>query len=180
MRSLVALVLVGALAAAACSAPSGGGEAAPAASAGNEPWRTATLRDVVSGEEFRIKDLEGKVVAIEAMAIWCTTCRFQQVEAQAALETVGSPDVVYLSLDVDPNERAEDLADYAQREGFTWRFAVASAEVSRSLAATFGDQVLSPPATPLVVLAPDGQVVEQHIGIMGAVTMAALFEEHLP
>jgi thiol-disulfide isomerase/thioredoxin len=140
----------------------------------------ASLRDVVSGEAFRIADLQGKVVVIEAMAIWCTTCRFQQLEAQAALDQVASPDVVYISLDVDPNERAEDLAEYARREGFDWLFVVASADVSRSLAATFGDQILSPPATPLVILGPDGQLIEKHTGIKGAGDLAALIKEHLP
>jgi len=178
MRSASAALLAVVLLVSACSAAStdGAGDAA----IGNELWRTATLRDVVTGEEFRIKDLEGKVVAIEAMAIWCINCRAQQLEAQAAIDQVASSDVVYISLDVDPNERIEDLADYARREGFGWRFVVAPPEVSRSLAATFGDQVLSPPATPLVVLGPDGQVVEQHIGIKGAADLAALFEEHLP
>jgi hypothetical protein len=177
MRSAFALLLIGTFMIGACSTSAGG---VGSTSTGNEPWRTAALRDVVTDEEFRIKDLEGKVVAIEAMAVWCINCRMQQLEAQAALEEVGSPDSVYLSLDVDPNERAEDLADYARREGFAWRFVVASPEVSRSLAATFGDQILSPPATPLVLLGPDGQLIEKHIGIKGAGDLAALFEEHLP
>jgi thiol-disulfide isomerase/thioredoxin len=177
MRSAAALLAFVVLAAACSGAGSG---ASNDDGSRGELWRTAPIRDVVTGEEFRIADLEGKVVAIEAMAIWCTTCRFQQLEAQAALEQVDSPDVVYISLDVDPNERAEDLAAYARDQGFTWRFAVAPAEVSRSLAETFGDQILSPPATPVVVLGPDGQLVEKHIGIKGAADLAALFEEHLP
>jgi thiol-disulfide isomerase/thioredoxin len=135
---------------------------------------------VVTGVEFRLKDLEGKVVAIEAMAIWCINCRMQQQEALAALAAVGSPDVVYVRLDVDPNEQAGDLADYARREGFGWRFVVASPDVSRSLAATFGDQILSPPATPLIVLGPDGQLIEKHIGIKGAADLESLLKEHLP
>jgi thiol-disulfide isomerase/thioredoxin len=161
MRSLAALAAL-AILVAACS---GGGGPSKSAGTSSEAWRTASLRDVVTGEEFRISDLEGKVVAIEAMAIWCSTCRIQQGEAQAALDQVGSADVVYISLDVDPNEREADLAAYSEREGFTWRFAVASPEVSRSLAATFGDQILSPPATPLVILGPDGTLIEKHIGI---------------
>ena len=177
MRSLTSTLLAIALVAAACS--TGGGQD-QGVSTDDAAWRTASLRDVVTGETFRIDDLRGKVVALEAMAIWCVNCRVQQGEARAALEQVGSPDVVYISLDVDPNERDDDLAAYAAREGFTWRFAVASAEFSRSLAATFGDQILSPPATPLVVLGPDGEVIEKHIGIKGADDLAALFEEHLP
>jgi hypothetical protein len=173
---IVSALLALALAASACSPASN----EPSDDAGAEAWRTTSLRDVVTGEEFRIQDLEGKVVAIEAMAIWCSTCRIQQGEAHAALAEVDSPDVVYISLDVDPNERQEDLADYASREGFGWRFAVAPPEVSRSLAATFGDQILSPPATPLVILGPDGELIEKHVGIKGAGDLAALFEEHLP
>ena len=162
---------------AACSAGSG---QSPADATADDVWRTASLRDVVTNQEFRIADLEGKIVAIEAMAIWCTTCRVQQGEAQAALDQVDSPDVVYISLDVDPNERAADLAQYAQREGFSWRFVIASPEVSRSLAATFGDQILSPPATPLVILGPDGELIEQHIGIKSAGDLAAVLRENLP
>jgi predicted small secreted protein len=181
MRSMVALLLALllalALVAGACSTADGQGQGVPS---GDEAWRTAALRDVVTGEEFRIVDLRGKVVVIEAMAIWCFNCRLQQAEAQAALEQVASPDVVYISLDLDPNERAEDLSQYARREGFGWRFVVASPELSRSLAATFGDQVLSPPATPLIILGPDGALIEKHVGIKSAGDLAALIEEHLP
>ncbi len=178
MRSSLAALVSAALLVAACSGATGDDAGGSAASA--EPWRTTALRDVLTGEEFRIDELDGKVVAIEAMAIWCSTCRTQQLESKAALEAVGSPDVVYISLDVDANERPEDLAEYARREGFDWRFVVAPAEVSRSLAATFGDQILSPPATPLVVLGTDGQVVEKHIGITGARELARILEEQLP
>ncbi|MCI0344713.1 MAG: TlpA family protein disulfide reductase [Chloroflexi bacterium] len=177
VRSLAATLVAIAIAVAACSTGSG---QKPGAGTKDDAWRTMSLRDVVTGEEFRISDLEGKVVAIEAMAIWCVNCRVQQGHAEAALEQVDSPNVVYISLDVDSNERAEDLAQYAQREGFSWRFVVASREVSRSLAATFGDQILSPPATPLVVLGPDGELIEKHIGITTADNLVALFEEHLP
>jgi thiol-disulfide isomerase/thioredoxin len=176
MRHLAGALLVVAFVTSGCS--SGGGQSAGPGT-GDDAWRTASLQDVVSGEQFRISDLLGKVVVIEAMAIWCVNCRVQQGEAQAALDQVASPDVVYISLDVDPNERAEDLADYSRREGFDWRFVVASAEVSRSLAATFGDQILSPPATPLVIIGPDGRLIEKHIGIKGAGDLAALIEEHL-
>ena len=177
MRSLAAAVTALVILVAACSS---GGAPNQGAGSASETWRTASLRDVVTGDEFRINDLQGKVVAIESMAIWCINCRQQQGQAQAAITQVASPKVVYISLDVDPNERDADLAAYARREGFTWRFVVASPEVSRSLAATFGDQILSPPATPLVVLGPDGELIEKHIGIKGADDLAALLKEHLP
>ncbi len=177
MRSQAPALAALAILVGACS---GGSGPTQGAGASNEAWRSLGLRDVVSGEEFRISDLRGKVVTIETMAIWCVNCRLQQGEAQAGLEQVGSPNVVYISLDVDPNEREADLAGYAGREGFRWRFVVASPEVSRSLAATFGDQILSPPATPLVILGPDGAEIEKHTGIKGADDLAALLKEHLP
>jgi thiol-disulfide isomerase/thioredoxin len=145
-----------------------------------EVWRAATLRDVATGEEFSISDLRGKVVAVAGMATWCANCRAQHGETQVALDRLASPDIVYISLAVDPNEREADLAAYAARSGFSWRFAVASPEVSRSLAATFGDQILSPPATPLVVLGPDGELVAKHTGIKGSDELVALFEQALP
>jgi thiol-disulfide isomerase/thioredoxin len=177
VRTLIAALAALALVIAACSGGATTGQGDPT---GDAAWRTASLRDVATGEEFRIDDLRGKVVAIETMAIWCVNCRIQQGEAEAALQQLDSPDVVYISLDVDPNERESDLAEYAQREGFTWRFVVASPEVARSLAATYGDQILSPPATPLVLLGPDGTLIEKHIGIKSRDDLAALIEEHLP
>lgn len=102
MRSLAPALAAFAILVGACSG--GSGPPTQGAGASNEAWRTLGLRDVVSGEEFRISDLRGKVVVIEAMAIWCINCLLQQGEAQAALEQVASPDVVYISLDVDPND----------------------------------------------------------------------------
>jgi thiol-disulfide isomerase/thioredoxin len=176
MRSLSVMLFAVSVLAAACSTSSGRAQGSGTV---DDAWRTAALREVVTGEEFRINDLRGKVVVIEAMAIWCVNCRLQQVEAQAALDQVASSDVVYISLDVDPNERDADLAAYAAREGFSWRFAVASPEMSRSLAATFGEQILSPPATPLIILGTNGQLIEKHIGIKGAKDLAVLIEEQL-
>ena len=57
---------------------------------------------------------------------------------------------------------------------------VAPEVVSRSLARTFGDQILSPPATPIVILGPDGELIEKHFGIKSAADLAAVIREHLP
>lgn len=176
LAALFALALV----AAACTggattprdpAPSGD----PAAA-----WRTSPLTDVRTGETFAVADLAGKLVAIEPMAIWCSNCRIQQREAAAALAALASDDLVYVGLDVDPNEQPGDLAAYSEDEGFDWPYAIASVEVARSLAAEFGDQVLSPPSTPLILVGPDGTLIEQHFGIRRAAELEALFRQHLP
>jgi hypothetical protein len=174
--SLAALLVASALLFGACAS---GGTRSPGAAGADETWRTAPLTDVLTGDQFRLADLRGKLVALETMAIWCITCREQQSQVVVALDDVASVDLVYISLDIDPNERAEDLAAYARREGFEWRFAVAPRDVARSLAATFGEQMLSPPSTPFVLIGRDGQIIEQHLGVRGARELAALFREHL-
>ncbi len=143
-------------------------------------WRTSALVDVRTGEPFSIDGLQGRLVAIEPMAIWCTTCRIQQQEAATALAAIASDDLVYVGLDVDPNEPADALAEYADVQGFDWPFAVASPQVSRSLAATFGDQVLSPPSTPLILVGPDGELIDVHFGIRDSNALEAFLRQHLP
>jgi hypothetical protein len=183
LATRIALVTALALAGAACtggtptSSERAVGSGDPAADAA---WRSAELTDVRSGETFTIDGLAGKLVAIEPMAIWCSSCRIQQREAVTALAAVASGDLVYIGLDVDPNERGDALAAYAEEQGFDWPFAVASKDVARSLASEFGDQVLSPSSTPLILIGPDGTVIERHFGIRGAAELEALFRQHLP
>lgn len=176
IRPFVAVLLAASLIVAACS--TGGG--APATDDRAAAWRTAALVDVRTGESFAIDDLAGSLIVIEPMAIWCTTCQIQQAEVAEALDRLDRSDIAYVSIDVDPNERAADLAEYADRSGYDWSFAIATAEVARSLASTFGDQVLSPPSTPLIVIAPSGEVVDHHFGIRNAGQLVEQFGAHLP
>lgn len=180
LPSLLAAAAAVALATAACT--SGGSAAGTAPPAGDPAaaWRTTPLTDVRTGETFTVESLSGRLVAIEPMAIWCSNCRIQQQEAASALAALASKDLVYIGLAVDPNERSGDLAAYSENEGFDWPYAVASVEVARSLAAEFGDQVLSPPSTPLILVGPDGSVIERHFGIRRAAELEALFRQHLP
>jgi len=180
IRNLLALLIAVALAAVGCSGAGSGTSDPPAVRPDVEAWQTIALRDVRTQETFRIADLRGKLVAIEAIAIWCANCKTQQAEAAAAIAEIGSPDLVYISLDVDPNEQEADLAEYARREGFDWRFAVASPDVARSLVAAHGPQVLSPPATPVILVAPDGRVIEVQTGIRSADELVADLRAHLP
>jgi thiol-disulfide isomerase/thioredoxin len=147
----------------------------------DDEWRTAELRDVRSGETLVVNDLTraGVLVVIEPMAIWCTSCRTQQNEARTALASLDRDDIVYISLDVDPNETEPDLARYADERDYPWHFVVASRDVARSIAQAFGDQVLSPPSTPKIVVARDGQA-EVSFGIKRADQLEAEFAALLP
>ena len=146
---------------AASSAGSATGERSEALTQG---WATATLTDVASGERFRIADLAGKVVVIEPMAIWCSNCRAQQRAVQEALAQLPAGQVVYVVLDVDPNEDAANLADYRVANDFEGRYVIAGVDVARALAADFGDQILNPPSTPMVIVGTDGTVTRTEFG----------------
>ena len=143
-----------------------------------QPWATASLTDVSTGEAFRIADLGGKVVIVETMAIWCSNCRAQQGDVQLALARLPADRVVYVVLDVDPNEDAASLAEYRVANGFDGRYAIAGADVARALAADFGDQVLNPPSTPIVIIGTDGTVSPTDYGHKSADEIVALAQAH--
>jgi len=132
------------------------------------------LTDVRSGETFTLADLieAGQPVLLQPMAVWCSSCRAQQHEVVQAHE---AGQFTSVSLDVDLSESPEDLAAYADREGFDWHFAMADADLYRALQDRFGVAVTNPPLTPLVVIGADGTVrpLEFGRGIRGAEELLA-------
>jgi thiol-disulfide isomerase/thioredoxin len=141
-------------------------------------WAQNELTDVATGEAFRIADLAGRVVIIETMAIWCVNCRAQQGEVYAALDELDPERVAYVLLDVDPNETGPALAEYRSRNGFTGTYAIAGDEVARALASDFGDQVLNPPSTPMILIGADGRVTLTDFGHKPAAAVVRLARDH--
>lgn len=115
------------------------------------------LTDVRSGETFTLGELaaEHGPVLLEPMAVWCSSCLSQQREVVRAHE---SGSFASVSLDVDLSEAPEDLASYADREGFDWHFAMADPALYRALQERFGVAVTNPPSTPLIIIGPDGEI----------------------
>lgn len=139
------------------AAPTDGVAESPAASQPADALLAVELTDVRSGETFTLGELaaaDGPVL-LEPMAVWCTTCLSQQREVVQAHEAGHFTSV---SLDVDLSESPEQLAEFADREGFDWRFAMADAGLYRTLQDRFGVGVTNPPSTPLIVIEPDGMV----------------------
>jgi thiol-disulfide isomerase/thioredoxin len=141
-----------------------------------QAWATAPLVDVSTGETFRIADYAGKVVILETMAIWCSSCRAQQGDVQAALARLPADKVVFVVLDTDKSENAASLAAYRTKNGFEGRYAIAGNEVARALAADFGDQFLNPPVTPMLVIGTDGTVTRTDFGHKSTDQIVALAE----
>lgn len=146
----------------------------------DQPWATAELVDVATGERFTIAELvaAGRPVILETMAIWCSNCLAQQRRIEEALERAEPGSVAYVVLTVDPAEDAAKLARYRDQNRFDGMYAVADRGVSRALAAEFGDQVLNPPATPIVVISPSGRVTLTPYGPKSVDEIASLVDEH--
>ena len=141
-------------------------------------WFSAELVDVNSGETLTVAGLRDKVVLVETMAIWCSNCLRQQQEVKKLHEMLGErDDLVTLVLDVDPNEDAGNLKDYAAKHGFTWNYVVAPREVAREIGQLYGDQFLNPPSTPMLIIDPSGEV---HLLPFGRKTADDLQEALVP
>ncbi len=122
-------------------------------------WVDAVLTNVSSGETLKVSDFKGKVVLVETMAQWCPTCLSQQKNVKELHSRLGMPDnLVSLSLDIDPNEDATTLKQYAADKGLDWAFAVATPEVAREIGQLYGDQFLNPPSAPILIVDHDGHV----------------------
>ena len=137
------------------------------------------LRDVNSGETFRLSDFSGKVVILETMAVWCPICLDQQREIKKAEAQLANDDVVSVSIDVDPNEDETRLIEHTQRNDLQWRFAIASPEMSRLLADNFGLNVLNVPSTPVFIIDRDQNFHLLRFGVKGSSEIISEVEKYL-
>jgi len=119
-------------------------------------WQTMALIDARTGESFTLADYAGKTVFVETMATWCTNCRQQLGNVKDAAARADTAEVVFLAISVETDLAAETLATYADNNGFDWTFAVATPELVRALAETFGQTIANPPATPHFLIYADG------------------------
>jgi thiol-disulfide isomerase/thioredoxin len=149
--------------------------ASAAAGLPDDPLLTMPLTDVRTGEAFTLAELvaDGPVF-VETMAIWCANCRAQMHEVTAAHDLA---DFSSVSIDVEPAEAAEDLAAYAEREGYDWPFALADAELATELRNRFGTEILFPPGMPKLFIGTDGQIELLPLGeLLSASAIADLVE----
>ena len=138
-------------------------------------WFGYVLTDVNTGETFTINDFKGKVVLVETMAIWCSNCLKQQKEIKVLHERMGmNEDFISIALDIDLNETADKLQAHASKNGFDWRYAVSSADLSRQIASLYGDQFLNPPAVPVLIVDRHGEV---HVLPFGVKSADSLYEQ---
>lgn len=143
-------------------------------------WFGMELTDVQTGETFSMNDYAGKVILLETMAIWCPNCTVQANEVRNLHEALGNPDdFISVSLDVDVNEDAAALKEYAEGFGFEWHFAVAPLGVARALGNLYTAQYLNPPLAPMLIIDREGEVHHLEYGIKDAETLRAAVEPYL-
>lgn len=152
MHRTLAIAVGLAVVLAACSP---GAPSAEPSSPDSAPLLSYELVDVRTGERFTLGELaaDGPVL-VETMAIWCVTCVRQQREV---VQAHALADFHSVGINVDPNENADDLAEYADLEGFDWRFVMADAGLVRLLTDLYGFGVTNPPSTPTFVVS-DGSI----------------------
>ena len=135
----------------------------PPATAELARWQTIEITDV-DGVTFTLADFVGKSVFVENFATWCPRCRGQLKSTQGAAAAVGDGAVV-LALSVETNLSSQDVADYAEQNGFDdVRFAVMSAELLAAFVDAFGPSAVNPPSTPHVFIAADGAAGDMATG----------------
>ena len=132
-------------------------------------WYSASLTDASTGQAFMINDFKGKVILVEAMAIWCPTCLKQEGQVKALQASLGKrDDFVSIGLDIDPNEDSASLKSYVENNGFNWMYAVSNANVSKELSSLYGNQFLNPPSTPIVIIDRHGEAHPMPFGLKSA------------
>ena len=114
-------------------------------------WMDIELKDVRTGESFRISDFGGRPILLESFAVWCPTCTAQQREIGKLKESEGES-IVHISLDTDPSEDEAILAAHLERNGFDWYYAVSPIELTQALIDDFGLAVVNAPGAPIVLI----------------------------
>jgi thiol-disulfide isomerase/thioredoxin len=124
-------------------------------------WMSAELTDACSGETFTLADFAGKTMYVESMATWCPPCRDQLArvkEAAAQIPADEREETVFVALSSEVDLPRETLAEYAASNDFPFIFAVMPVEMVQAMAEDLGQEIAVPPATPHLIVAPDGTV----------------------
>ncbi len=143
-------------------------------------WFSAALTEATTGTTFTIQDYKGKVVLVETMAIWCSTCLQQQKEVKALHDLLGErDDFVSVGIGVDINESLAALKDYVAKNDFDWTYTVASLEVAREIGNLYGAQFLNPPSAPMLIIDRQGEAHPLPFGVKSAADLQKALEPFL-
>ena len=86
-------------------------------------------------------------------------------------------DIISVSLDTDPNEDASNIRSHIQKNGFDWRYAIASGAVSASLSQDFGADILSVPLAPMIVVCENNKATQIRNGVKSASELSSTIDD---
>ena len=156
------------------------GTTTPEAAMQMADWLGTSLANAHTGQNFKISDYNGKVVLVEMMAVWCSTCHAQQEQIQALHQMLGQhDDLISVSLDIDPNEAMDTLSKYVNSNTFNWTFAVSPADLTRTISQTYGDQFLNPPSAPMLIIDQHGIAHALPFGLKSAEDLMKAVQQYL-
>jgi len=151
----------------------GSSSEASGSSSGSIPlWMDAELKDVRTGQTFKISDFKGKPVLVESFAVWCPICTQQQKETKK-MEAEADNEIVSVSINTDPNEDEERVRSHITRNDFTWLYSIAPIEVTRSLIDQFSPKVVNVPLVPIILVCPDQSTKLLPFGVKSAERLKA-------
>ena len=149
------------------TAPSAGSETSGTSSGSIPLWMDAELKDIRTGQTFKISDFKGKPVLMESFAVWCPICTQQQKNTKK-LEADADNEIVTVSIDTDANEDVDRVLSHITRNDFTWYYAIAPIEVTRSMIDQFGRQFVNVPLVPIILVCPDQSAKLLPFGVKSA------------
>ncbi len=101
-----------------------------------------------------------------------------------AIPSLGDVEIVSLGLDaslgVAFDEAARALREYADREGFAWRFAVAPPEVVAAMRIAWGEQLVQTTAEPMFLIDTRGDAFAAPSGRKDALMLRQLVQVARP
>jgi hypothetical protein len=134
----------------------------------NRPaWQKITLYDLRSDTAFSLADLDGKAVMLELMTIDCSGCDRQAGEIREVLQDVGE-EVVAISLAIAPDEPREEVIAHSDDIDRTWPISYIGPDFAIALFEEFGETILDPSSSPVLIIGPTGSVTVMPAGVTRA------------
>ena len=127
-------------------------------------WGDIELKDIRTGEGFKINDFAGKPILLETFAVWCPTCLKQQRKIEELHSEIGDR-VVSISLDTDESEDEAQIKEHINSNGLDRYFSVSPVDLTKALIEDFGPGVVSAPSAPVILICEDGSVSKLKSGV---------------
>lgn len=117
-------------------------------------WKSYELKDVVTGNSFKISDYAGKPVVLTTFDTNCKLCLEQQNNMDSLKGKL--PNTVLISLDVSTTEKEVALKDYLSRNSFIeWYTSFSTSSFTEKLVSEFGSEITKVEFAPIILICPD-------------------------